>query len=129
MIYCMEAIDQPNGVALADVSLTLDSKSRGEFQSEYKPDLLDGIVVLHHRGGVLETDRLGEVADAEEPDENADDQEVQRMRTGRQSDEVPERRAPGRERERAEGIHDGGREERAPEPARDHLHAKTGCSK
>ena len=55
IIYCMEEIDQPNGVSLADVSLALDSKSGGEFQSEYKPDLLDGIVVLHHRGGVLET--------------------------------------------------------------------------
>lgn len=54
IIYCMEEIDQPKGAALADVSLALDSKS-GEFQSEYKPDLLDGIVVLHHRGGVLET--------------------------------------------------------------------------
>lgn len=55
IIYCMEEIDQPNGVALADVSLALDSKSSGDFQTEYKSDLLDGIVVLHHRGGVLET--------------------------------------------------------------------------
>jgi DUF1680 family protein len=55
IIYCMEEIDQPNGVALADVSVALDSKSAGDFQTEYKPDLLDGIVVLHHRGGVLET--------------------------------------------------------------------------
>jgi DUF1680 family protein len=55
IIYCMEEIDQPNGVSLADVSLALDSKSGREFQSEYKSDLLDGIVVLHHRGSVLET--------------------------------------------------------------------------
>ena len=55
MIYCMEEIDQPNGVSLADVSLALDAKSGGAFQSEYKTELLDGIVVLHHRGGVLET--------------------------------------------------------------------------
>ena len=54
IIYCMEEIDQPNGVSLADVSLALDSKSSHEFQSEYKADLLDGIVVLRHRGGVLE---------------------------------------------------------------------------
>jgi DUF1680 family protein len=56
----MEEIDQPKGVALADVSLALDTKSGGAFQSEYKPDLLDGIVVLHHRGGVLETSSASE---------------------------------------------------------------------
>jgi DUF1680 family protein len=55
MIYCMEELDQPKGVALADVSLDLSPHGGKEFQHDYKADLLDGIVVLHHRGGVLES--------------------------------------------------------------------------
>src|SRR2546430_5866819 len=45
--------DQERGVALADVSVNLSEDSR-EFRNEYKADLLDGIVVLHHRGGAYE---------------------------------------------------------------------------
>jgi DUF1680 family protein len=53
MIYCMEGIDQPQGVALADTSVVL-GHARQEFRSEYKADLLDGVMVLHHRGGAYE---------------------------------------------------------------------------
>ena len=53
MIYCMEELDQERGVALADVSVNFSEHSR-EFRNEYKADLLDGIVVLHHRGGAYE---------------------------------------------------------------------------
>jgi DUF1680 family protein len=52
MIYCMEELDQPKGVALADASISLSQSAR--FTSEYKADFLDGIMVLHHRGGVFE---------------------------------------------------------------------------
>jgi len=55
IIYCMEELDQPKGVALADVSLDLSSRVGKEFQPDYKADLLDGIVVLRHRGSVLES--------------------------------------------------------------------------
>ena len=55
IIYCMEELDQPKGVALADVSLDLSSRAGKEFQPDYKADLLGGITVLHHRGGVLES--------------------------------------------------------------------------
>ena len=49
----MEELDQPKGVALADASIDISHGGK-DFQSEYKSDLLDGITVLHHRGGVFE---------------------------------------------------------------------------
>ncbi|MBV9342779.1 MAG: glycoside hydrolase family 127 protein [Acidobacteria bacterium] len=55
IIYCMEELDQSPGVALADASLTMSERLGKEFESEYKSDFLDGVVVLHHRGGVFET--------------------------------------------------------------------------
>ncbi len=56
VIYCMEELDQAKGVALADVSLAVNSELPGkEFTSEFKPDVLGGIVVLHARGEVLES--------------------------------------------------------------------------
>jgi DUF1680 family protein len=55
IIYCMEELDQPTGVTFADVSLDLSPRGGTEFQHDYKAEMLDGIVVLHHRGGVLES--------------------------------------------------------------------------
>jgi len=60
MIYCMEGLDQAQGVALADTSIVLGPRSGGEFHNQYKADMLDGIMVLYHRGGAYE------VASAEE---------------------------------------------------------------
>ena len=54
LVYCMEELDQPKGIALADVSLDLDTRTGKAFQHEYKADLLDGVVVLHHRGSAFE---------------------------------------------------------------------------
>lgn len=54
MIYCLEQLDQPQGLALADTSLLIGGRGGDEFRHEYKADLLDGIVVLHHRGGAYE---------------------------------------------------------------------------
>jgi hypothetical protein len=48
-------LDQPKNVALADVSLDLSPRGSKEFQHAYQAELLDGIVVLHHRGGVLDS--------------------------------------------------------------------------
>jgi DUF1680 family protein len=53
IMFCMEGLDQPEGVALADTSVVL-ARARQEFRSEYKSDLLDGVVVLHGRGGAYE---------------------------------------------------------------------------
>jgi DUF1680 family protein len=52
VIFCMEEVDQAKSVALADVSISLSQSAK--FTSEYKPDLLGGVTVLHHGGGVFE---------------------------------------------------------------------------
>jgi DUF1680 family protein len=54
LVYCMEQLDQPSGVKLDDVALDLGRKTTGEFRSEFKPDLLGGVVALEHPGASLE---------------------------------------------------------------------------
>ena len=53
LVYCLEQLDQPQGVALSDGALLVGQKA-GEFRSEYRSDLLGGVVVLHHPGAVYE---------------------------------------------------------------------------
>ena len=50
LIYCLEQLDQPEGVPLYDVSLDLRQKSSSQFHDEFEPNLLGGIVVLKHIG-------------------------------------------------------------------------------
>ena len=45
LVYCLEQQDQAAGKALFDLSLT-----SGTFESEFKPDLLGGVLVLRHPG-------------------------------------------------------------------------------
>ncbi|GAC1662409.1 MAG: glycoside hydrolase family 127 protein [Candidatus Acidiferrum sp.] len=52
LVYCMEELDQPSGVALGDVAVDLSQNSRELFHSEFKGDLLGGVLVLHHVGAV-----------------------------------------------------------------------------
>ena len=54
IVYCMEQLDQPKGVALPDVAINIGQNSGKEFQSEHKSDLLDGVTVLRHKGAVYE---------------------------------------------------------------------------
>lgn len=54
LVYCLEQLDQPDGVPLYNVSLDLRGKSSAQFQEQFKQDLLGGIVVLHHVGAVNE---------------------------------------------------------------------------
>ena len=54
IVYCMEQVDQPSGTILADVALKLPRPPALGFQGEYKQDLLDGVVVLHHDGVLRE---------------------------------------------------------------------------
>jgi uncharacterized protein len=54
LIYCLEEIDQPSGIALNDVAVNPGSRPAEQFQSEFKNDLLGGMVVLHHTGAVYE---------------------------------------------------------------------------
>jgi DUF1680 family protein len=50
LVYCLEGIDQPQGVDLSEVALRLGKPAGEEFHSEFRKDLLDGVVVLSHPG-------------------------------------------------------------------------------
>jgi DUF1680 family protein len=50
LVYCLEQIDQPQGVALKDVALNVGAKSGAPFQEEFKNDLLGGVLLLRHPG-------------------------------------------------------------------------------
>ncbi len=61
LVYCMEQIDQGEGVALKDVALSADKASSGRFDEKFDKDLLGGVLVLRHAGAVYEesADRSG----------------------------------------------------------------------
>lgn len=48
LVYCLEQIDQPDVQSLSDVSLAIQQKGGSGFKSEYRPNLLGGVVVLKH---------------------------------------------------------------------------------
>jgi DUF1680 family protein len=50
IVYCMESLDQPEGVAMTDLAVELGKKPESQFQSELQPDLLGGVVVIRHPG-------------------------------------------------------------------------------
>jgi hypothetical protein len=54
LIYCLEEIDQPGGVSLSDVAVNAGRHPAEQFQTEFKSDLLGGMVLLHHTGAVYE---------------------------------------------------------------------------
>jgi DUF1680 family protein len=54
LVYCMEQIDQGEGVALKDVALTADKNSSSGFEESFEKDLLGGVLVLRHPGVVYE---------------------------------------------------------------------------
>ena len=50
LVYCLEQLDQADGVRLYDVSLDLRQKGSSQFHEQFQNDLLGGIVVLTHSG-------------------------------------------------------------------------------
>ena len=54
LIYCLEEIDQPGGVSLSDVAVYPGRQPSQQFQTEFRKDLLGGMMVLHHTGAVYE---------------------------------------------------------------------------
>jgi uncharacterized protein len=54
LVYCLEQMDQPEGVALYDVSLDLRQKASAQFQEQFEAGLLGGVVVLKHVGASTE---------------------------------------------------------------------------
>ena len=59
LIYCLEEIDQPSGISLSDVAVNPGRQPAEQFQSEFRNDLLGGMVVLHHTGAVYERGTAG----------------------------------------------------------------------
>ena len=53
LVYCLEQLDQPDGVRLYDVSLDLRQKGSSQFHEQFQSDLLGGIVVLTHSGAAM----------------------------------------------------------------------------
>jgi DUF1680 family protein len=54
LIYCLEEIDQPSGVSLSDVAVNPGRQPAEQFHTEFRRDLLGGMVVLHHTGAIFE---------------------------------------------------------------------------
>src|SRR5215831_1964312 len=54
LIYCLEEIDQPGSISLSDVAVNPGRDPAEQFQSEFRSDLLGGMVVLHHTGAVYQ---------------------------------------------------------------------------
>src|SRR5438552_6771594 len=54
LVYCLEQLDQPQGISLYDVSLDLREDASSAFHVEFDKDLLGGIVVLRHAGAWAE---------------------------------------------------------------------------
>src|SRR5579871_1688014 len=52
LVYCLEGLDQPEGIALADVSIRSGKNLSAGFSESFEKDLLDGVVVLKHEGAV-----------------------------------------------------------------------------
>jgi uncharacterized protein len=59
LVYCLEQLDQPEGVALYDVSLDLRREPASLFQEEFRSDVLGGIVMLKHMGAAYEKSGSG----------------------------------------------------------------------
>jgi uncharacterized protein len=54
LIYCLEEVDQPSGVSLSEVAVNPGHRAEEQFHTEFKSDLLGGMVVLHHEGALYE---------------------------------------------------------------------------
>jgi len=54
LVYCMEQMDQPQGVKLSDVALDIGSRGAAGFHASFEKDLLGGVNVL--RGNGVEVD-------------------------------------------------------------------------
>ena len=56
LVYCLEELDQPEGISLVNLALDVGSKPSDGFQSQLEANLLGGVVVLRHSGRVYEKD-------------------------------------------------------------------------
>jgi DUF1680 family protein len=59
LVYCLEQLDQPEGVPLYDVSLNLRQSGTPQFHEEFQKDILGGVVVIKHQGAATGNSRSG----------------------------------------------------------------------
>jgi len=50
LVYCLEQQDQAGGETIFDVSLPIGADAGKEFTAEFRPGMLEGILVLRHKG-------------------------------------------------------------------------------
>ena len=70
LVFCLEQLDQPDGVNLFDVQLDGRQKTSPKFTAEFQSDMLGGVMTLKHAGAMNEKssasrrlyDRLGSEA-------------------------------------------------------------------
>ena len=55
LVYCLEQLDQPAGASLKDLALAAGPRAGKDFRSEFRKELLGGMVVLQHAGVLYET--------------------------------------------------------------------------
>jgi uncharacterized protein len=55
LVYCMEGLDQPTGVDFSSLAVDIGRDPGRQFKSEFKSDLLGGVVILRHNGVAFET--------------------------------------------------------------------------
>ncbi|MGH9504804.1 MAG: glycoside hydrolase family 127 protein [Terriglobales bacterium] len=60
LVYCLEELDQPQGVTLTNIALDLGNSPSEKFESQLQPHLLGGIVVLRHSARAYEADNTGD---------------------------------------------------------------------
>ncbi len=60
LVYCLEQLDQPDGVGLFDVSMDVRPERSSNFEEEFQNDLLGGVMVLKHRGAVADKSATSE---------------------------------------------------------------------
>ena len=54
LVYTLEQADQPSDASVFDVAILTGKNGAKDFEVQSRPDLLGGVVVLRHRGVVLE---------------------------------------------------------------------------
>ncbi len=50
LVYCLEQLDQEDKASLFDLALSASSAPNNGFTSEFRSDLLGGVVLLQHKG-------------------------------------------------------------------------------
>jgi uncharacterized protein len=58
LVYCLEQLDQPNGISIADVTIPASTVQKPAFTESFDRNLLDGITVLHLEGAAIQTPDL-----------------------------------------------------------------------